>query len=279
MHICSLTVHGMISTKKQIWQVLMTDQNGYNVRAVERALQILNCFDDEHPERGISEISEVIGLHKATIHRILATMLSMGFVERSADGQKYRLGLQMIDLGFKVLRRMDLRRESLPFMSKFIEDWDEAIDLSVFQEKEVLYVEVMQSHHTLTIAASVGQRLPAYCTASGKLFLAYGSEKDLEVILGGTPRKYTLLTKNTREKLLPELDQIRERGYSLDQGEYEEGIKAVAAPIRNYTGVVIAAISVPGPASRISDERTHEIARVLCEYARNISRRLGWNGS
>lgn len=256
----------------------MRDQTEYNVRAVERALQLLNCFDDEHPERGISEISEAVGLHKATTHRILTTMLNLGFIERSSDGQKYRLGIQMIDLGFKVLRRMDLRRESIPLMNKFIEEWDEAIDLSVFQNAEVLYVEVMQSHHALTIAASVGQRLPAHCTASGKLFLALLPEKELQFLLSNPLHSYTKKTIVSRETLMQELMQIREKGYSMDLEEYEEGIRAVAAPIRNYAGVMIAAISVPGPVSRMSDEKMEQISKVLCDYAQTISRRLGWNG-
>jgi IclR family transcriptional regulator, KDG regulon repressor len=255
----------------------MRDQTEYNVRAVERALQILNSFDDEHPERGISEISEAVGLHKATTHRILTTMLNLGFIERTDDGLKYRLGIQMIDLGFKVLRRMSLRQESIQLMNKFIENWDEAIDLSVFQNSEVLYVEVLQSHQTLTIAASVGQRLPAYCTASGKLFLAFAPEREVELVLRDPLRAFTKNSVTSREKLMQELKLIREKGYSIDHEEYEEGIRAVAAPIRNYTGVVIAAISVPGPVGRMSEERMEQISRVICEYAATISRRLGWN--
>lgn len=257
----------------------MRDQAEYNVRSVERALQILNSFDDAHPERGISEISEVVGLHKATIHRILTTMLNLGFIERSADGQKYRLGIQMIDLGFKVLRRMDLRRESIPFMREFIDNWDEAIDLSVYQSNEVLYVEVMQSRQMLTIAASIGQRLPAYCTASGKLFLAFMAEKEFIDYSKTSIRPFTKNTIASVEGLTQELARIREIGYAIDDEEYESGIKAVAAPIRNYTGVVVAALSVPGPVGRMSEERIGQISKVICQYAADISRRLGWNGS
>ncbi len=255
----------------------MRDQSEYNVRSVERALQLLNSFDDEHPERGISEISEAVGLHKATTHRILTTMLNLGFIERSEDGQKYRLGIQMIDLGFKVLRRMDLRTESIPFMNRFIEECDEAIDLSVLQNKEVLYIEVLQSHHTLTIAATVGQRLPTHSTASGKLFLAFMPEKEQQLILEEKLRSYTKNTVTSHEKLMLELKKIQKEGYSTDFEEYEEGIRAVAAPIRNYAGNVIAAISVPGPVSRMSEERMRQIAKIICEYASSISRRLGWN--
>ncbi len=257
----------------------MRDQAEYNVRSVERALQILNSFDDAHPERGISEISEVVGLHKATIHRILTTMLNLGFIERSADGQKYRLGIQMIDLGFKVLRRMDLRREAIPFMREFIDNWDEAIDLSVYQSNEVLYVEVMQSRQMLTIAASIGQRLPAYCTASGKLFLAFMAEKEFKDYSNTAFRPFTKNTIASVDGLTHELARIREIGYAIDDEEYESGIKAVAAPIRNYTGVVVAALSVPGPVGRMSEARIEQISKVICQYAADISRRLGWNGS
>ncbi len=109
----------------------MRDQNDYNVRAVERAIQILNSFDDDHPERGISEISEVVGLHKATTHRILTTLLNNGFIERSADGLKYKLGIRLVDLGFNVTRRMDVRREALPYISQLAKQLDEAVDLSL----------------------------------------------------------------------------------------------------------------------------------------------------
>ena len=139
----------------------MSDVTDYNVRAVERALQILKSFDDQHPERGVTEIAEVVGLHKATAHRILSTMINYGFIERSADGLKYRLGVQLVDLGFKVTRRMDLRREAMPHITKLAQQVNEAVDLSIWDQSQVLYIEMIQSQHALTIAASIGQRLPA----------------------------------------------------------------------------------------------------------------------
>ena len=100
----------------------MKDPTDYNVRAVERALQIMECFDDEHPERGISDIAQAVGLHKATAHRIVTTLVNYGYLERVEDGQKYRLGLELPNLGYKVLRRMDLRREAVPFMKQLVAD-------------------------------------------------------------------------------------------------------------------------------------------------------------
>jgi IclR family KDG regulon transcriptional repressor len=159
------------------------DGNGRYVRSVERALRILECFDDRHPEMGVSEIANAVGLHKATTHRIAATLVHYGYLEQSADDQKYRLGLQLPHLGFQVVRRMDLRREALPQMKLVAQRLDETCDLCVFDRGEVFYVEVMRGKHALTIAASVGQRLPAHCTASGKVFLASLPAHELEGFL------------------------------------------------------------------------------------------------
>jgi IclR family KDG regulon transcriptional repressor len=254
----------------------MRDPIEYNVRAVERALQILTSFDDEHPERGVSEIAEAVGLHKATTHRILTTLLNFRFIERSSDGQKYRLGIQLVDLGFKVIRRMDLRRETLPYINKLVQQLDEAVDLSIYDHGEVLSVEVLHSSHALSIAATVGQRLPAHCTASGKLFLAHLTENELEVLLSQPLATYTKKTISSPEILRQQFEIIRQRDYAIDDEEFEVGIRSVSAPIRNRAGSLIAAISIPGPISRMPMSRIEEIAQVLIDTTKSISQHLGW---
>ena len=175
----------------------MRDPSDYNVRAVERALQILECFDDRHPERGVSEISEEIGLHKATTYRILTTLMNYGYIERAADGQKYRLGLRLSELGFKVVRRMDLRKEALPLVQQLLDQLGETCDLCVYDHGRVFYLDVLQSRHAVTVAATPGQRLPVHCTASGKLFLAYLPADEVEPLLSGK------LPATLRIRLLP----------------------------------------------------------------------------
>jgi IclR family transcriptional regulator, KDG regulon repressor len=251
------------------------DPNDYNVRAVERALQILSCFDDQHQERGISEIAQAVDLHKATAHRIVTTLVNYGYLERAGDGQKYRLGLVLPELGFKVIRRMDLRREALPHMLQLVEQWDETCDLSVFDQGQVFYVEVVKGNRALSIAAAVGQRLPAYCTASGKLFLAYLPNDALESYLSRPLISYTENTITSKEELLKRLKTIRSQGYAVDKEEMEEGVYAIAAPICNDQGKMVAAMSVPSPVSRLDDEREVEIIESLKQAALNISRRLG----
>ena len=255
----------------------MKDPNQYNVRAVERALQILECFDDEHPERGISEIAQAVDLHKATAYRIVTTLVNYGYLEWAAEGQKYRLGLELTNLGFKVIRRMDLRHEALPYMKELVQEWDETCDLSIFDQGRVFYIEVLRGNHALTISAAVGQRLPVHCTASGKLFLAFLPEAELNAILNHPMDAYTDNTVTSRDELFDQLEKIRNQGYAVDYEEYELGICAVAAPIFNRRGSVIAAIGGPSPTSRMTPERIMEIAEAYKKAAQAISRRMGYN--
>jgi IclR family KDG regulon transcriptional repressor len=255
----------------------MKDPNEYNVRAVERALQIMGCFDDEHPERGISEIAQAVGLHKATAYRIVTTLVNYSYLEWVADGQKYRLGLELSNLGFKVIRRMDLRREALPYMKQYVREWDETCDLSIFDQGRVFYIEILRGNHALTIAAAVGQRLPAHCTASGKLFLAYLPEAELDAILSRPLNVYTDNTVTSPDELNKQFEIIRNQGYAVDYEEYEVGVCAVAAPIFNRGGNVIAAISGPSPISRMTPERINEIAEAFKDAAKAISQRMGYD--
>jgi DNA-binding IclR family transcriptional regulator len=146
-------------------------------------MHILSAFDSEHAERGVSEIAEATGLHKATAHRIIMTLLNCGFLERAANGERFRLGLRVVELGLGALRRLDVRRVAFPYMQQLVECFDETCDLSIFDRGRVLYVEVVHSEHSLTIAARIGIRLPAHCTASGRVFLAFLPPEVVESVL------------------------------------------------------------------------------------------------
>lgn len=247
------------------------DPESYNVRAVERAMKILSSFHGENPERGVSEVAQATGLHKATTHRIMMTLLNGGFLERAADGEKFRLGLRVIELGLGALRRLDVRRAAFPYMEELVERFQETCDLSLFDHGWVLYVEVVHSQHSLTIAARVGRRLPAYCTASGRVFLAFLPPEIVEPILNGPLTPCTEHTITSPARLREELEITRQRGYALDNEEFEAGIRAVSVPVRDIDGNVIAALSMPGPTSRMTPERIPEITEALLAAAKAIS--------
>jgi IclR family KDG regulon transcriptional repressor len=244
----------------------------YNVRAVERAMRILSSFDDSHhAELGVSEIAQATGLHRATAHRIAMTLLGNGFLERTADGAKFQLGLRMVELGLGALQRLDVRRAAFPYMQQLVERFQEICTLSMFDRGQVLYVEVVHSERSLTIAARVGRHLPAHCTASGRVFLAFLPREVVEPILKAPLTACTAKTITSLAALREELEATRQRGYALDDEEFEEGIRAIAAPVRDLDGNLVAALSIPSPTNRLRRERIPEIAQALLEAANAVS--------
>jgi len=247
------------------------DPRSYNVRAVERAVQILSTFEGEHAEQGISEIAQTTGLPKATAHRIIMTLYNSGFLERTAGGEKFRLGLRILGLGLGALRHLDVRRAAQPYMQKLVDDFQEICTLGVFDRGQVLYVEVVHSSHSLTIAARVGRRLPAHCTASGKVLLAFLSPSVIEPVLSAPLVAYTENTITSPDRLREELEIVRQRGYAVANEELEVGVWAISAPIRDIDRNVVAAMSIPFPTNRLDPERIPEIARALMEEANAVS--------
>jgi IclR family KDG regulon transcriptional repressor len=247
------------------------DPRTYNVRAVERAMQILSSFNGERPERGVSEIAQVTGLPKATTYRILMTLLNCGFLERTGDGERLRLGLGAVELGLSALRGLGVRRVALPYMQQLVERFQEICTLSIFDRGEVLFVEVVHSERSLTIAARVGRHLPAHCTANGKVLLAFLPPEVVEPILNVPLAKYAEKTITSPDRLREELEIVRRRGYALADEEFEAGIWAISAPIRDIDGNVIAAMGLPGPSKRFTPERIPEIAEALMETASAVS--------
>jgi IclR family KDG regulon transcriptional repressor len=251
----------------------MKNSTIYDVRAVQRAVQVLSSFDSEHPERRVSEIAQAIGLHKATTYRIVITLFNCGFLERTADGERYRLGFRVAKLGLGVLGRLDFRREARPYMRQLVNRFQEICALGVFDRGQVLYVEILRSKHSLTIAARVGGHLPIHCTAGGKVLLAFLPLELVEPILDAPLATYTEKTITSPARLREELAVVRQRGYALDDEEFEVGIRAIAVPLRDIDGNVIAEMSMPGPAERLALERIPAMAEAMVEAANAVSAR------
>jgi DNA-binding IclR family transcriptional regulator len=244
----------------------------HNVRAVERAMRILSSFDDrQHTELGVSEIAQATGLHKATAYRIVMTLVSSGFLERTAQGAKFRLGPRVVELGLGALRGLDFRRAAYPYMQQLVERYQEVCTLSMFDRGQVLYVEVVHSERSLTIAAGVGRHLPAHCTAAGKVLLAFLPTEVAETVLSAPLAVYTDRTITSADHLREELRVVRQRGYALADEEFEVGIWAISAPLRDSHGNLVAALSIPFPTNRLRRDRIPEIAQALLEATNAIS--------
>jgi DNA-binding IclR family transcriptional regulator len=239
-----------------------------SIRAVDRALDVLLCFSRQTPTLTMTQVSERVGINKSTVHRLLATLETKRFVDRDPVTGIYRPGLRLLQMAFLTLEHNDLRRLASPFLHELCKQHRENVNLAVLDGMEVIYLDAVESPQRVKLAAATGERLPAFCTASGKAILAYLSDDIVKKILEHGMPKRTATTIVTQEAFYEDARQIRTQGFSISRQEYEEGINAVAAPICIHP---IASISIAGPAYRLTQERMLEIGPNLASVAQKIA--------
>lgn len=243
--------------------------------SVRNAARLLKQFSSREREFGVSELARRLDLGKSTVHRLVSTLTAEHLLEQNPDNGKYRLGLAVYDLGAAVATHLDLHEAVMPPMERLRNATGETVQVAVLDRREVVYVERLDSPHTLRLFLDVGRRNWAHCTATGKCLLAFISEYELNRILDGwTLPAVTPHTVTGEAELRRQLGEIRRRGYAHNTGESEVGVLSVAAPIRDLHGGVVAAMSVAGPAARM-EPILHNIAAAVVESAALASRRLG----
>jgi len=242
-----------------------------SIRAVERALDVLMCFTSQTPELSMTEISEMTGINKSTVHRLLATLEGKRFVERDAVTGVYRPGIRLVQMAFLTMEHNDLRRLAAPFLHNLCDQFRENVNLSVLDEADVVYLDVIESPQRVKLAAVPGQRLPAFCTASGKSMLAFLPEEKIRDILARGMPQYTHNTLTSEEAFWENIRKTREQGYATSEQEFEDGINAIAAPICNHP---IASVSIAGPAYRLTRERMIEIGPHLLATVKKITQEV-----
>jgi len=245
-----------------------------SVRAVERALDVLLCFTRETSELTMTQIAEQVGIHKSTVHRLLATLEGKRFVERDPLTGIYRPGIRLLQMAYLTLEHNDLRQVAAPFLRKLCEQYRENVNLSVLDDTDVVYLDVIESPQRVKLAATSGQRLPAFCTASGKAIFAFMPKENVQKILERGMPNYTRHTIASPEALLENIRRARERGFAFSEQEFEDGINAVAAPILDSSNRPIASISVAGPSFRLTRERLNEIGPMVKATAGEIANEI-----
>jgi DNA-binding IclR family transcriptional regulator len=244
------------------------------VRAVERALDVLLCFSRRTPELTMTQIAEQIGIHKSTVHRLLATLEKRRFVERDSATGVYRLGIRLLQMAYLTLEQNDLRRMATPFLQRLWEEHRETVHLAVLDDVDVVFVDVIESPQRVKLAAAIGERLPAFATASGKAILACLPDPAVHKILQNGMPRHTPRTLCLPEALFEDLRLVRERGFAVDEQELEDGINAVASAILDSSGQPIAAVAIAGPAYRLAQERLLQIGPSISATARDITREM-----
>jgi IclR family KDG regulon transcriptional repressor len=247
--------------------------------SVANSLRLIRAFSEDHYEIGISDLAKRLGLAKSTVHRLASTLLEQGMLEQNAGDGKYRLGLALFELGTLVRRKMDFTMEARPFLRTLLEKTGETVHLAILDHDSVLYVISLESKQALRMGSKVGTRVPVHCTAVGKTLLAFQPEGEVErIIARGLPASTPNAIVDAKA-LQRELALVRARSYALDDEESEVGLRAIAAPIRNDAGNVIAAISIAGPVHRMTRKTLLGWVRELVEAGDAVSQRLGWSRS
>jgi DNA-binding IclR family transcriptional regulator len=211
----------------------------------------------------MTQIAERVEMHKSTVHRLLATLERRRFVSRNPATGLYRPGIRLLQMAYLTLETNDLRRLAAPYLRKLCDQFRETIDLCILDDADVVFLDVIESPQRVKLAAATGQRLPAFCTASGKAMLAYLPEDSVARSLARGLTKYTDCTVITPGEILESLHHSRQQGFAISVQEFEEGINAIAAPILDQNGFPIAAIAIAGPAFRLTPERMLAIGPVV----------------
>jgi IclR family transcriptional regulator, KDG regulon repressor len=251
------------------------DRPRARLSSVANSIRLLTSFSGEENELGITTLATRLRLAKSTVHRLAATLTSAGFLEQSETG-KYRLGVALFELGALVRRRMDVANEARPKLRELLEKTGETVQLGIVDHESVLYVYEMESRHAIRMAAAVGGRAPLHCTALGKVLLAFQPADYVKRVLGNGLKSCTPKTVTRRDDLLAMLGEVAAREYAVDDEESEPGLRAIAAPVRNHTGVVIAALGVAAPVQRMTKKAMQDCVPSVMATAQAVSARLGY---
>jgi DNA-binding IclR family transcriptional regulator len=248
----------------------------YNITSLQRGLGLLSLFAAEEKGLSATDVARLSRLPVSTVHRFLINLESAGFLNYESTGI-YQLGIACVSLGQAARGQLDVRRASLPHLQELNHHTRETVHLTVRHGLAAVYVEKLDSPEPLRIHSRIGATVPLFCTAVGKVLLAYLPEVEREKILDQLElKRFTENTASNLQELQAELHRTRKQGYACDLEEHEPHIRCIAAPIWDHAGMVNASLSVTGPAVRMSTARLRQIAPLICDAGLKISEQLGY---
>jgi len=246
--------------------------------SVEKAIDILFCFDPQHPQLRLTDISQRLGLHKSTTHRLLALLKKKRLITADTTSQHYSLGPGVVELAWIILRQQDLRTVCAPYLERLRQATNETVSLYIRMGDRRVCIEELESGQEIKYSQALGLAAPLHVGAPGKVLLAFLPPGELEALLATLP--LTPVTPNTRtdrEQLLEELATVRQHGYAVSVGERSLWASAAAAPIWDWSGKPLAAISVLGPSHRLTREVLPALGQQVQQMALEISTAFGYS--
>jgi len=249
------------------------------LKTVDRALEVLLRFNEEHPEWSTGELAQALGLHRSIVYRILATLERRGFVTQADHRGRFRLGLKLVELGNVVLASMDLRQVAHPIMARLVREIGESAFLTVVSGDESVCVDKIDSPQPIRVTMTIGGRYPLHAGASNKILLAYLPPDTIEALIARGLEAITPDTITDPARLKENLAMIRKQGWAYSVGELTPGVAAIAVPLWNNNEEVVAALSIANLASKFSEDRLPMLISKVRQAAEEISARLlSWHG-
>lgn len=254
------------------------EKEGKNpVQSAERIFQVMEMLAD-NGEMGLMELSAALGLHKSTVHRLLMSLIYMGYAKQDEVTQKYMLSYKIVNMAGKVIERTDILQVARPYMERLSDICGEAVHLVQRDGSNILYIYKIEAKvGTIRMVSHVGMVHPMYCSGVGKAIMATLPEEEIKQIWEeSTIEKKTDKTITDFGKLMKTLEEVRENGYALDDEENEKGVRCIAACLYGHQNEVKYAFSISGPTSRMTKERVKELAKDVRKVQEELSRELGY---
>ncbi len=248
----------------------MEDAGKAKVKSLYKALKLLELFDREHPERGITDIVRESGMLKSSVYNIVSTFSQCGYLQKNKRTGKYHLGLKILELGNVLQNSEESPKILKPYMDEVVEQCSETVYFAIPSETEAIYLSASHPKGVGFPRSVIGVRVKMHCTGVGKAMLAFFGEDFARRIAGEGLNAYTQNTITDEAALLEDLRATRLRGYAIDNMEHEYGIRCVAVPVRNAGGEVMGALSISGPSLRIMDDRIAFLAGLLMEVSARV---------
>ncbi len=247
-----------------------------DAKILEKGLKLLEELVQSAEGKTALELADLLGIHKTSVYRYINTFIRMGYIRADGNGA-YHVGNKILELGSQMLRRMPVRETAHPFLVKLSAETQKTVHLCVLDGAEVIYLDKVESQRSLPMMSRIGSRAPAYCTGVGKALMSTLSTDQVLGLLKRTHlEKRTEMTITDPIKLLEELQLTKERGYAIDNGEHEEGIKCFAASIEGYGGEIVGAVSITGLKREFDDSiASKRMITAIKKAAAEISQALG----
>jgi len=248
-----------------------------SIQSLARATAIIEAIALHDNTMSITAISQHVNLHKSTVHRILGTLIQLGYIRQNPRNSHYELTVKLFELGSSAIKHSDLVTLAHPYLESLRDISGEVVHLVLPDQHDIIYVDKVESTQTLRMHSFIGRRSPMYCTAVGKAILATRTDEQIKAFWESiTPEARTPKTLTNFSDFEEEIIRIRRFGFAYDNEEHEIGIRCIAFGIRNYAGDTIGAISISGPVQRMTDDHIATLIPTLEMVKYELSRSLGY---